>query len=182
MLHRNFTSFPILTTERFTLRQLTIDDRQNIFALRSDIAINKYLDREPSRTIEDAIHFINIINDKIKKSKSLYWAITMTDTKSFVGTICLFNFLNEANSCEIGYELLTKYQGQGIMKEATEKVIDFAFQTLQFEKIVAFTHKANQPSTKLLSKCSFLPSKEADKENADCIIYTLSNLKTTNRK
>jgi ribosomal-protein-alanine N-acetyltransferase len=161
---------------------LTIDDQQNIFALRSDIAINKYIGREPSRTIEDAIHFINKVNDNIGKSNSLYWAITMTDTKTFVGTICLFNFLNEANSCEIGYELMTNYQGRGIMKEATGKVIDYAFQTLQFEKIVAFTHKANQPSTKLLSKCSFLPSKEADKENADFNIYTLSNLNTTNRK
>jgi ribosomal-protein-alanine N-acetyltransferase len=181
-LNRNFTSFPILTTERLTLRQLTIDDQQNIFALRSDIAINKYIGREPSRTIEDAIHFINKVNDNIKKSNSLYWTITMTDTKIFAGTICLFNFLSETNSCEIGYELLPKYQGQGIMKEAAEKIIAYAFQTLQFEKIAAITHIANHNSTKLLSKLSFIQSKEADKENADCTIYTLSNLNTTKRK
>ena len=52
MTNRNFTAFPILTTERLTLRQLSIDDRQNIFALRTDKEINKYLDRQVSKTIE----------------------------------------------------------------------------------------------------------------------------------
>jgi [ribosomal protein S5]-alanine N-acetyltransferase len=66
MVNRNFTPFPILTTARLTLRQLSIDDKHTIFALRSDIEINKYLDREPSKTIDDAINFIKIVNDNLK--------------------------------------------------------------------------------------------------------------------
>lgn len=184
MVKINFTPFPILTTERLTLRQLSTDDRQDIFALRSDTEINKYLGREPSKTIDDAINFINKIKDNIKNNNSIYWVISLTKTKTFVGTICLFDFSNETiktklytdekNSCEIGYELMTKFQGQGIMKEATEKVIDYAFQTLQFQKIVAFTHNQNQNSTKLLAKFNFLQSKEADKENPDFTIFTLT--------
>ena len=176
MINRNFTSFPVLTTERLTLRQLSIDDQQDIFALRSHPEINKYLERKPSKTIEDAINFINAVNDNIKKNNSLYWAITLTKTKTFVGTICLFDFSDETNSCEIGYELMIAFQGQGIMREATEKVIDYAFQTLQFQKIVALTHKKNENSIKLLSKFNFLQSKEEDKENPDFNIFTLSYL------
>jgi [ribosomal protein S5]-alanine N-acetyltransferase len=173
MVNSNFTSFPILTTERLTLRQLSTDDRQNILALRSDPEINKYLGREPGKTIEDAINFINKVNDNIKSNNSLYWVITLTKTNTFVGTICLFDFSNEKNSCEIGYELMRKFQGQGIMREAAEAVIDYSFQTLQFQKIVAFTHNKNQHSTKLLTKFNFLQSKEADKENPDFNIFTL---------
>ena len=127
MAYKNFTPFPILTTERLTLRQLSIDDTQNIFALRSDTEIKKYLDREASKTIDDARNFINKINDNVKNNNSIYWVISLTRTKTFVGTICLFDFSNKKNSCEIGYELMTKFQGQGIMKEATEKVIAYAF-------------------------------------------------------
>jgi [ribosomal protein S5]-alanine N-acetyltransferase len=176
MVNRNFTPFPILTTERLILRQLSIDDQQNIFALRSDIDINKYLDREPSKTIEDAITFINKINDNVQKNNSIYWVITLAKTKTFVGTICLFNFSTEKNNCEIGYELLTKFQNQGIMKEATKKVINYAFQTLQFQKIVAFTHYANQNSVKLLTKFNFLQSQETDKENSAFNIFTLTDI------
>ena len=172
MTNIDFTFFPTLTTDRLTLRQLSTDGWQNIFALRSDKEINKYLDRPVSRTIEDAINFINKINDNIKKNNSIYWVITLSKAKTFVGTICLFDFSNEESSCEIGYELMTKFQGQGIMKEAAEKIIDYAFHTLQFKKIIACTHKSNQPSTKLLTKCNFIKS-AADKENTDLRIFTL---------
>ena len=174
MENRSFTPFPILTTERLTLRQLSTNDGQNIFALRSDTEINKYLDRAPSKKIEDAINFINQINDNIQKKKSIYWVITLTKTKTFVGTICLFEFSNEINKCEIGYELLTNFQGQGIMKEATEKVIDHAFQKMGLQKIEAFTHNGNRNSTKLLEKLDFIKSIEADKENPVFNIFTLT--------
>jgi ribosomal-protein-alanine N-acetyltransferase len=69
----NFTTFPTLTTERLTLRQLSIDDQQDILALRSDPEINKYLDRQLSKTTEEAINFINKVNDNIKKNVALYY-------------------------------------------------------------------------------------------------------------
>ncbi|MBP6025501.1 GNAT family N-acetyltransferase [Ferruginibacter sp.] len=176
MITKNFTPFPILTTDRLTLRQLSTTDKQNIFTLRSSPEINKYLDRQPSKTIEDAINFINAINNSIKKNDSLYWAITLTNSKTFVGTICLFDFSEEKNKCEIGYELLTGFQGQGIMKEAAEKVIDYVFDIMKLEKIEAFTHIDNQHSTKLLEKLGFKKSTDACTENPDYINFTLTNV------
>jgi ribosomal-protein-alanine N-acetyltransferase len=170
----NFTIFPILTTERLTLRQLASNDYQAIFDLRSDPEINKFLGRQASKTTEDAINFIDKVNDNIKKNNSFYWAITLNDTKTLVGTICLFDFSNEKNSCEIGYELMTKFQGQGIMHEAAQKVIEFVFETLKFKKIVAFTHHENQNSTNLLLKLNFVKSFELDDENPNLTIFTLT--------
>jgi [ribosomal protein S5]-alanine N-acetyltransferase len=175
MVNRNFTPFPILTTERLTLRQLLTDDQQAIFTLRTDTEVNKYLDRALSKTIDDAINFINKINDNIQKNNSIYWVITLTKTETFVGTICLYDFSSENNKCEIGYELLTNFQGQGIMKEAIEKVIHYAFQTISIQKIEAFTHNANSHSTKLLEKAGFTKSTEAATENPDFTIFTLTN-------
>ena len=169
MLNRSFTPFPILTTERLTLRQLLINDEQEIFTLRSDSEINKYLDRQISNTIDDARNFI----DKITKNNSLYWAITLSDKNILVGTICLFGFSDENDKCEIGYELLTNFQGQGIMKEASEKVIDYAFNTIKVKKIEAFLHRDNQSSIKLLEKLSFRNSNEPDKTNPELICYYL---------
>ena len=174
MQNINFIHFSNLTTERLTLRQLSINDQQDVFALRSDPKINKYLGRQPSKTIEDAINFINKVNENIEKHTALYWAITLTETKTFVGTICLFDFSDNKNSCEIGYELMPKFQGQGIMKEATQVVIDYVFQTLKFKKILAVTHCDNQNSTNLLTKFNFVKSIENDKENPDLNIFTLT--------
>ena len=177
MLSRSFKPFPILTTERLTLRQLLINDEQEIFTLRSDSEINKYLDRQISYTIDDARNFINKVNENINKNDSLYWAITLSDRNILVGTICLFGFSDENNKCEIGYELLTNFQRQGIMREASEKVIDYAFNTIKVQKIEAFLHRDNQCSIKLLEKLSFRNSNEPDKTNPDLICYYLTNSK-----
>jgi ribosomal-protein-alanine N-acetyltransferase len=175
MLNRIFTPFPILTTQRLSLRQLIINDEQEIFTLRSDCKINKYLDRQLSNNISDARNFINNVNENIHKNVSLYWAITVSDTNIMVGTICLYGFSDENDNCEIGYELLTKFQGQGMMKEAVEKVIDYAFNTIKVQKIEAFLHRDNQRSINLLEKLLFRKSNNPDGTMPELICYHLTN-------
>jgi [ribosomal protein S5]-alanine N-acetyltransferase len=175
MLHKYFTPFPILTTERLTLRQLLINDDEDIFTLRSNSEINKYLDRQLSNTIEDARNFIHTVNENINKNIALYWAITLSDSNTFVGTICLYGFSDENDNCEIGYELLTNFQSQGIMKEAVEKVIDYAFNTIKVQKIEAFLHRNNQPSINLLEKLLFRNSNKPNAISPELICYHLTN-------
>ncbi len=179
MLHRTFIPFPVLKTERLTLRQLVIHDEQEIFSLRSDTDINKYLDRHIAHTIDDAREFIKSVHQHIRTNDALYWAITFSDKNILVGTICLFSFSEENETCEIGYELLTNFQGQGIMSEAVEKVIDYAFNTIKIQKIDAFFHRDNQDSIKLLKKFSFRDSNESDKTDPDVLCYYLIHSDTT---
>lgn len=175
MVHRTFSPFPVLRTERLSLRQLVINDEQEIFALRSDGEINKYLDRQASHTVDDARNFINKVNEHINNNEALYWAITLGDKNILVGTICLFGFSDEHDRCEIGYELLTNFQGQGIMKEAVAKVIGYAFDTLKVQKIEAFLHKDNMSSVRLLDKFLFQQSNKLDEATPELIGYQLTN-------
>jgi ribosomal-protein-alanine N-acetyltransferase len=110
-----------LKTERLTLRQLRSSDDKEIFALRSNDNVNKYLDRKPSKSIDDAKNFIQTINENIQRNDSIYWAITLNGTDKLIGTICLFDFSEDNSKAEIGYELLPDFQGKGIMQEALQK-------------------------------------------------------------
>jgi ribosomal-protein-alanine N-acetyltransferase len=152
---RNFTPFPVLKTGRLTLRQLVISDANEIFALRSDGNVNKYLDRKPSKSIDDAKTFIQAIDENIQRNNSIYWAITLNGSDKLIGTICLFDFSDDNLKAEIGYELLPDFQGKGIMQEAASKVIDFGFQHIGLNSIEAYTHSENQSSTRLLEKFNF---------------------------
>ena len=176
MVNKNFTPFPILTTERLTLRQLVVNDEQEIFTLRSDSETNKYLDRQLSNTIADARNFINKVNENINKNVSIYWAITLSGRNILVGTICLYSFSDKNDNCEIGYELLTSFQRQGIMKVAVEKIIEYAFNAIRVQKIEAFLHRDNQSSINLLEKVSFSNSYKPDETNSELICYYLTNL------
>jgi [ribosomal protein S5]-alanine N-acetyltransferase len=61
------------------------------------------------------------------------------------------------------------------MKEAAEKVIDYAFNTIKVQKIEAFFHRDNQSSIKLLEKLSFRDSNKPDKTDPNLINYYLTN-------
>ncbi|MES2647957.1 MAG: GNAT family N-acetyltransferase [Bacteroidota bacterium] len=177
MLNKKFTPFPILKTERLTLRQLKIFDQDEIFLLRSDIEINKYLDRQISNTIYDARNFINKVVENTNKDASVYWAITLNADDKLVGTICLYGFSDGNEKCEIGYELLTSSQGKGIMNEAAGKVIDYAFNLIKVQEIEASVHKDNQASISLLEKLSFKIATKPNDGNNETIYYHLKNSK-----
>jgi len=170
MEHRNLKTFPILTTERLTLRQLSDNDVQEIFILRSDALINKYLYRKPSKTLEDALVFIK----KIKNNSLSYSAIQQKGNEKLVGTICLFDISAELKKCEIGYELLTEYQGKGIMRETVKKIIEYSTQTLGLNTIDAYTLKDNQSSTNLLKELKFKSTDRIYETNSDLILFRLN--------
>lgn len=146
------------------MRQLKISDDKEIFALRSDGTVNKYLDRKPSKSIDDAKNFIETINENIQCNDSIYWAITLNGTNKIIGTICLFDFSDDNLKAEIGYELLPDFLGKGIMHEAASKVIEFGTQHIGLNIIEAHTHSENQRSTRLLEKLKF-KTYSADDEN-----------------
>ena len=101
MANRIFKPFPILKTDRLILRQLVNTDDNEIFALRSDDKVNRYLDRQSSKSIEDAKSFIQIITENVKRNDSIYWAISLSG--KLIGTICLFEFADDNIRAEIGY-------------------------------------------------------------------------------
>jgi ribosomal-protein-alanine N-acetyltransferase len=151
------------------LRQLDIGDENEIFQLRSDVSVNKSLDRPKADTLDDAKRFIEKITKAIHNNESLYWAITLRNEKKLVGTICLWSFSLERNSAEIGYELLPDFQGKGIMHEAIQAITDFGFNTLKLNTIEACTHPLNMKSIKIAERNGFV----YDKEIEDGVIYTL---------
>jgi len=176
MLSVTFTPFPVLKTERLTLRQLSVNDDKEIFALRSDKQVNKYIDRDPSNTIEDARKFIHKIAEVVRQGEGIYWAITLADNDNLVGTICLFNFSNENDQAEIGYELLPAFQRQGIMQEAISKVISFGFQVIGLKTIEAYTHLKNENSSKLLERNNFRKQENTDNSSNNMFVtFKLSN-------
>jgi len=171
-MNKEFKTLPILTTDRLTLRQLSKSDSGEILQLRSNPETNKFLDRKLSKTLDDALSFItNIIRNE--SDEIFYWAITKTGNKKLIGTICLFELSNDPKKCEIGYELLTDYQRQGIMAEAVKRVIEYASKTLGLKMIDAITHKDNKSSTELLLKLDFKQFEMVNEENSNLILFRL---------
>ena len=171
----NFHPFPVLTTGNLILRELCGTDAKSIFRLRSDKKVSRFIKREPLSKIQEANRFISWVNSKIGINSMVYWVISREGTDELLGTVCLWNFSTDCTSAELGYEMLPKFQGKGVMSEAVKRVVEYGFETLDLKFIEAYTHKDNKQSTRLLEKLGFVPDLEkTDVENPDNIVFCLN--------
>lgn len=167
----NFDPFPVLSTKRLMLRRLNSNDETEVFKIRSDKSIAKYLDRPLYKSIDEARQFINKINNGIKENEWIYWAITPKDNDQLIGTICLWQISVEDSKAEIGFELLPEYQGKGYMREAVVKVLDYGFRTMNLSSIEGEVDPKNTKSIKLMESFDFVLNRSLE----DTAVYSLLN-------
>ena len=150
-----FKAFPQLQSERLLLQDLREADPNEIFELRSDLKINRYIDRQLAQSIDDALKHIEVIKNGFAASEALSWLIVEKSTMKVAGQIGLWRFVPEHNRAEIGYVLKPKYWGKGLMKEAIDVIVRFGFSKLEVHSIEANVNPANTQSIKVLEKCKF---------------------------
>jgi ribosomal-protein-alanine N-acetyltransferase len=156
MLTVNFSPFPVLTTEHLILRQVSQDDVNEIFFLRSDERVLEYLAKDPATSIEDASLFIKKINDLENNNDGITWAITLKDEEKLTGTICYWNITKEHYRAELGYALHPEFHGKGIMQEALSEILRYGFTIMKLHSVEARVDPMNEPSIKLLERNNFI--------------------------
>ncbi|TRX23226.1 GNAT family N-acetyltransferase [Flavobacterium franklandianum] len=181
MLDINFSPFQNLETERLLLRRLANEDVNEIFALRSDQEVMKYIPRPLAKTNEEALAHIAMINEKIDSNEGINWAIALKGNPRLIGIIGHYRIRPEHYRAEIGYMLLPDYHGNGIISEAIKEVVNYGFEVMKLHSIEAIIDPENFASERVLQKNGFL--KEAHlKENEyyegrflDTVIYSILN-------
>lgn len=173
----NFTPFPILYSERLSLRQLDASDSEMVLYLRSDKTINQFIDRpieRQTKNLSDAKNHIKKLTRLINNNSSISWGITLLDNRKLIGTICLWNFSKDLKTAEVGYDLSLESHNKGFMTEALNAVINYGFNQLNLQNIEAYTHYQNESSIALLLKNGFhLLDDKKDSENKNNSIYNI---------
>jgi len=172
-----FDPFPVLTTARLVLRRLELEDKEQLFALRSDPEVNKYLHRDAPVDHDAVTAHIEKVNNGIRDNKWFYWVVSMKGKPELIGTICLWNFSEDRKTAELGYEMRPEFQNRGIMTEALAALLEYGFDTLELDFMEAFTHEHNEPSIHLLRKFGFvLVPERRDAEVPENRVFVLSAL------
>ena len=152
LLHLNMR----IETDRLILKPIDESHVDDILKIRSNEVINQYVKRIPPKTNYDALDFILTIKKRTQNNETFYWGISQKDQPNLIGTICLWKFSDDRLQAEVGYELLPDYHRKGIMSEALTAVVDFGFNELNLQEIVAMTNKFNENSKGLLVKHDFV--------------------------
>ena len=170
-----FDPFPSMCSSRLQLRPFTVADTTRIYALRSNPAVAKYLDRPLMKEVSEVEAYLAKMQEGVRQGKWIIWGIHYLE-QGFVGSICLWNFSRAEVKAEIGYELLPPFERKGIMTEAIPLVLAFGFDRLQLQQIEAEVAPANAPSIRPLEKFGFeQPAHIASQKDTHLQRYVLAH-------
>ena len=156
MLNINFNPFPVLTTERLTIRRITNDDANELFFLRSDETVMQYVNRPKAQSMEDIGQWVKNVNTMIDNNDGIAWGIALRGEPKIIGTSSFHILIKEHYRAVIGYVMHPQYHGKGYMQEAVTAMLDYGFKTMGLHSVEAHVNPANIASIKLLERCNFV--------------------------
>lgn len=151
-----FAEFPILTTERLRLRELSPGDAESIVALFADPAAMRFLARPPITTPEAALQMINRVTDGFHRQQAIQWAITLlADDATMIGTCGAYAWDRVNRRLDIGYQVRPDCWRRGYATEATQAMVAWLFPNLDLHRIQADCTSGHLASERVLTKCGF---------------------------
>ena len=157
MLQTKFLPFPEIKTEKLFLRKVNEQDLQQIFLLRSDKEVMKYIDKKKAENLKEAEEFLKMVDESLETGNGILWGIELKENPMLlIGYICYWRLVKEHYRAEVGYTLLPEYWNKGIMKEALSDIIIFGFNSMKLHSIEARINPANKASASLLVTTGFI--------------------------
>lgn len=141
------------TTERLTLRPLTLDDAAWFAGYAGAPEVARMTGSVTTGISEMEAEFW-IIRNLARQERGLANIYVMEHQGERIGMIDLFK-RSEDSALEIGYSLVPEYWGHGYMYEACEAIIEEARASLGATRIVAGVFIDNPASLRLLRKLGF---------------------------
>lgn len=120
----------------------------------NDPDVCRYNSHNGNYTLQKAIAYINNVS---KKNNIQVFAVYLKENNKHIGNISLQQ-INTANlSAELAYLFGEKEEwGKGYATQATNMLIDYAFNTLKLHRLYLGTHQNNIAMQKVAQKCGFV--------------------------
>ncbi|KWX87885.1 GNAT family acetyltransferase [Paenibacillus riograndensis] len=144
-----------LYTERLHLRKMKVSDSSSLYKIWSDPAVTKFMNVSCFTNENQAIDMINLLENLYHENKAIRFSIILMESNEIIGS-CGYNSLDFENAkAEIGYDIAKAFWGKGYASEASRSLLDYAFSSLNLNRIEAKVAPQNVNSIKLLQKLQF---------------------------
>ncbi|GAA4032256.1 GNAT family protein [Actimicrobium antarcticum] len=147
--------FPVLNTERLTLREIVPADADALFRMHSDADTMRWFGVDPITSHMQASQLAALFASWFGAGTGLRWGLARHGCDDLVGTSGFFRWNKSWHSCLLGFELSAPLQGCGYMTEAVRAILDHGFRSMDLHRIQAESHPDNAASIALLTRLGF---------------------------
>ena len=147
---------PTLLTARLRLRPFTDADGDALFALQSNAHVLRYWDSPPWTDPARAERFLANSRQLAEDGSGARLAVDRASDTSFLGWCSLSRWNPEYRSASLGYCFAEEAWGHGYATEAARALLQWAFDTLDLNRVQAEVDTRNAASARVLEKLGFL--------------------------
>ncbi|MCB1049337.1 MAG: GNAT family N-acetyltransferase [Acidobacteria bacterium] len=148
-------TLPDLPAERLVLRWLVQSDVSDLFEIFSDPQAMRYWSSPPMTDPRQAEQLVANIQAFYEQGSLFQWGIQHLTDNRIIGT-CTLNHIDLAQGrADVGYALHPQYWGQGLMREALNRLFQYAFLALGLRRLEADVDPRNTPSISILKRMGF---------------------------
>ena len=147
---------PTLRTARLLLRPFTSADTDNLFMVRSNANAMRYWDAPPWGERGQAEEFIETCKRIAKEGSGARLAIDRVSDEAFIGWCGLTRWNPVYRSASMGYCLAETAWGHGFATEAGHAVLQWAFDSLDLNRVQAEVDTRNASSARVLERLGFV--------------------------
>ncbi|WP_201001995.1 GNAT family N-acetyltransferase [Paenibacillus glycanilyticus] len=144
--------FHALVSSRLTLRPLELADGEFIEQLAGDKDVaDTTLNMPHPYPAGAAATFIQARQDAAARGDGFSFAVTLTESGAFLGVVGL-HVIKTHNMAEMGYWIGKPYWSNGYCSEAAGRVVKFAFEELELNRVYAAAMTRNPASYRVMEK------------------------------
>lgn len=144
-----------LHTKRLYLRKMKVSDASSLFRIWSDPDVTKFMNVSSFTREIQAKEMIELLDGLAQTNEAIRFTIIELESTKIIGS-CGYNSLDfEHAKAEIGYDITKEFWGKGYASEAIYSLVEYAFMTLELNRIEAKVHPENVNSIKVLQKLNF---------------------------
>jgi RimJ/RimL family protein N-acetyltransferase len=142
----------VLETQRLILRRLTADDALFIYELLNQPAWKRYIGDRGIDSAEAARNYIETVPIASYDRHGFgLFAVELKESGTLVG-MCGLIKRDTLTDVDIGYALLSRFEGRGLAYEAAAATLAYSRDTLGLARLVAITSLDNERSARLLER------------------------------
>lgn len=148
--------FPCQLTRGLSIDFLRMEDAPALYQLidKNRAYLKEFLPwLDYCNSVENSCEFISKITTENEEKRAL--TLCIRKDEQIVGVICFHPFNVSENSAGIGYWIDKEHQGQGIITQACECLINYGFQELNFSEIKISCNVANIKSQAIPERLGF---------------------------
>lgn len=162
----------MLETSRLFLRPFGKNDIDAVFAMRSDADVMRFI-RAPQRRLGEAESWTNLVSSRWEKERIGFCAVIEKSSGKFIGWCGLWR-LKETDEIEVGYALIRDFRAKGYAVEAASAFLDYGFDKLNLDKIVAVARSENRASRRVMERLGMTYDYTGKFYDCDLVHYSIS--------